>query len=291
MGVLLGLLAAVGYGASDFIAGVAGRRGHSGAVAAVAQPAGIVAAIVAVVAGHAHAPSPGALWWGALSGIGTGAGTMALYWGLSVSRMSIVAPISGVLNAGLPVLAGALIGQHLSALTWAGVAAGIPAVALVSAPPPEDETGGTSRRDGVVAGLAAGAGFALLFIALDQAGTRSGAWPLVPGQTVGTAIILAWLIPARNRPSREAWGPSWRYGIVAGILGGGANLLYLTATGASQLAVVAVVTALYPAATILLARIFFREPWGPVQVAGLAVSAFAIAAVSIGLPAYGSVKI
>lgn len=281
MGVLLGLLAAVSYGASDFIAGAAGRRGHPGLVAAVAQPLGIIAAAVAVVILHARAPSPGALWWGALSGIGTAAGTLALYWGLSVSRMSVVAPISGVLTAGLPAIAGVLIGQRLPPLAWAGVAAGIPAVALVSAQP-GDGPGGTGRRAGVIAGLAAGAGFALLFIALERAGTRAGAWPLIPGQAAGTALIWAWLVPARNRPRREAWGPSWRSGLVAGTLGGVANILYLAATGKGQLAVVAVVTALYPAITVLLARVVFSERWSPVQVAGLVLSAFAIAAVSIG---------
>jgi drug/metabolite transporter (DMT)-like permease len=279
--VLLSLLAALGYGASDFLAGAAGRRGHPGAVAAVGQ-AGVIAAVaLAVVILPARAPSAGALWWGALSGLGTGIGVLALYWGLSVSQMSIVSPVSGVLTAGIPALTGALIGQHLSPLAWAGVAAGIPAVALVSAAP-EGGTGGTNRRDGVIAGIVAGLGFALLFIALDRAGTRAGAWPLLPGELIGTALILAWLIPARNRPRREQWRPSARYGLVAGILGGAASILYLAATGAGQLAVVAVVTALYPGATVLLARFVLRERWSTVQVAGLAVSVFAVVAVSVG---------
>jgi drug/metabolite transporter (DMT)-like permease len=278
VGVILGLLAALAYGTSDFIAGAAGRRGHPAVVAAVTQPLGLLAAALAVVVLSARAPSPAALWWGALSGVGTGVGTLALYWGLSVSRMSVVAPISGVLTAGLPAVAGALIGQHLSVLAWAGVAAGIPAVALVSAQPGD---GPAARgRDGVIAGLVAGAGFALLFIALDRAGTTAGAWPLLPGQALGTVLIWAWLIPARNRPRRGAWGPSARSGLPAGILGGTANLLYLAATGVGQLAVVAVITALYPVFTILLARVVFREPWSRIQVAGMVVSAFAIAAVS-----------
>ncbi|MCL2582044.1 MAG: DMT family transporter [Streptosporangiales bacterium] len=281
MGVLLSLLAAVGYGASDFIAGAAGRRGHPGAVAAVGQ-AGVIAAVgLALVIVPGSAPSAAALWWGALSGLGTGVGVLALYWGLSVSRMSIVSPISGVLTAGIPAVTGAVIGQHLSPLGWAGVAAGIPAVALVSAEP-GDADGGTSRRDGVIAGLAAGAGFALLFIALDRAGTASGAWPLVPGELIGTVLVLAWLIPARNRPRRGQWRPSVRFGLVAGVLGGAASILYLVATGAGQLAVVAVVTALYPGVTVLMARFVFHERWGPAQVTGLMVSAFAIAAVSAG---------
>jgi drug/metabolite transporter (DMT)-like permease len=281
VGIVLSLLAALGYGASDFIAGAAGRRGHPGAVAAVGQAGVIAAVVLAVVILPAPAPSAGALWWGALSGLGTGVGVLALYWGLSVSQMSIVSPVSGVLTAGIPALAGALIGQHLPPLAWAGVAAGIPAVALVSAAP-GDGAGGTSRRDGVIAGIVAGMGFALLFIALDRAGTRSGAWPLIPGELIGTALVLAWLIPPRNRPRRQDWGPSVRYGLVGGVLGGAGSLLYLAATGGGQLAVVAVVTALYPGVTVLLARFVFRERWSAVQVAGLAVSVFAVVAVSVG---------
>jgi uncharacterized membrane protein len=128
----------------------------------------------------------------------------------------------------------------------------------------------------------AGAGFALLFIALDRAGTRAGIWPLVPAELAGTAITAAWLIPKRNRPRRGQWRPSAGYGAVTGILGGLANLAYLAATGKGQLAVVAVVAALYPGVTVLMARAFFRERWGPLQVIGLLISAFAVAAVGAG---------
>lgn len=281
MGVLLSLLAAVGWGASDFLGGVAGRRGHPAAVAIIGQAGviGVVAVALAVV--RAGAPGPAELWWGALAGLGGGVGVLALYWGLSVSRMSVVSPVSGVLSAGLPALAGVLLGQSLSPLAWAGVAAGIPAVALVSAEPGGAD-GGVSRRAGVIAGVVAGAGFALLFIGLDRAGTRAGIWPLVPAELAGTALIAAWLIPKRNRPRRGQWRPSTGPGLLTGVLGGLANLAYLAATGHGQLAVVAVVAALYPGITVVLARFVFREHWGPLQVIGLLVSAFAIAAVSAG---------
>ena len=243
MGVVLALLSALCYGSSDFTAGVGGRRSDPAAVTVVAQPFGLVAAAIAVVALGARSPTAHALWWGALSGVGSGVGTVALYRGLAVAPMSVVAPLSAVLSAALPAVAGLLLGNHLVALAWAGIAIALPAVALVSLQPGE---GHGSRRAGIVTGVIAGTGFALLFIALARAGTSAGAWPLVPGQVIAVLMVAAWAASARNRPGRKAWSQAWRIGVATGVLSGVANLLYLAATGAGQLAVVAVVTALYP---------------------------------------------
>lgn len=279
MGVVLALLSALCYGSSDFTAGVGGRRSDPAAVTVVAQPFGLVAAAVAVIALSARLPTAHALWWGALSGVGSGVGTVSLYRGLAIARMSVVAPLSAVLSAALPALAGLLLGEHLKALAWAGIVLALPAVALVSLQPAGRQG---SRRAGIVTGLVAGAGFALLFIALDRAGTATGAWPLLPGQAVAVMMVVAWAVPARNRPDRKAWSQAWRIGLAAGVLGGMANLLYLAATGAGQLAIVAVVTALYPAVTIVLARLTLHERWSRLQVIGLVASAVAVAAISIG---------
>lgn len=279
MGVLLGLLSALCYGCSDFTAGVGGRRSDPAAITVIAQPFGLIAAAVAVIALSARSPTPHALWWGALSGVGSGVGTVSLYRGLAVAQMSVVAPLSAVLSAALPAVAGLLLGNHLAALAWAGIVIAMPAVTLVSLQP---ANGHGSRRAGIVTGLLAGAGFALLFIALDQAGTAAGAWPLLPGQAVAVIMVAGWAALARNRPDRKAWSRAWRLGMTAGLLGGMANLLYLAATGAGQLAVVAVLTALYPAVTILLARVMLHERWSRLQIIGLIVSALAVAAISIG---------
>ena len=193
--------------------------------------------------------------------------------------MSVVAPLSAVLSAALPAVAGLLLGEHLAGLAWAGIVVALPAVMLVSLQPGQ---GTGSRRAGIATGVAAGAGFALLFIALDRAGTSAGAWPLLPGQAVAALLVLAWAASSRNRPARKTWSQAWRTGVAAGVLGGAANLLYLAATGAGQLAVVAVVTALYPAVTILLARFTLHERWSRLQIIGLIVSAVAVAAISIG---------
>ena len=277
--VLLGLLAALCYGSSDFTAGVGGRRGSPAAITAIAQPFSLAAAGLAIAALSPRSPPSGVLLWGALSGVGGGIGTVALYRGLAVARMSVVAPVSAVLSAALPALVGYLIGEHLRPLAWIGIVIAIPAVALTSAQHAGDEG---SRRAGIAAGIVAGAGFALMFIALDRAGPSAGAWPLVAGQAVAILIVMAWLIPAQNRPGREAWARSWWPGMLAGVLAGIASLLYLAATGVGQLAVIAVVTALYPAATILLARLGLHERWSRVQAAGLLISIAAVTAISHG---------
>jgi uncharacterized membrane protein len=124
--VLLGLLSALCYGGSDFTAGVGGRRSDPSAVTVIAQPFGLIAAAVAVLALSARSPTAHALWWGALSGIGSGAGTVSLYRGLAVARMSVVAPLSAVLSAALPAVAGFLLGNHLAVLAWAGIVMACP---------------------------------------------------------------------------------------------------------------------------------------------------------------------
>jgi drug/metabolite transporter (DMT)-like permease len=274
--VVLGLLAALAYGCSDFIAGVGGRRSSVGRVILTGQPFGLVAAAVALAPFHGTGPSTAALLWGALSGVGSGIGTISLYQGLVVGRMGVVAPLSAVLTAALPAVVGLATGERLSAVAAVGLAVAVPAVALVSWQP----RGGEGSASGVRFGVVAGCGFALLFIALDRAGTQAGAWPLLPGQAVAFLVILPLALRLLDPAARwrRAAGP----GVVSGVLGGTANLLFLAATGAGRLAVVAVLTALYPAVTILLARGLLDERWTRSQAAGLIAAGIAVGLISAG---------
>jgi drug/metabolite transporter (DMT)-like permease len=165
MGALLGLMAAVAYGTSDFAAGVASRRFAPGAVTAVAQIFGLITAAVALVLFPGVGPTAVVLGWGAVSGLGSAVGTLSLYHGLSVGRMSVVATMSAVLTAVIPAVVGLASGDHLSILAIVGIVLAIPAIGLVSWQRKTD--GGTAARAGVIYGVLAGLGFALLFIALD----------------------------------------------------------------------------------------------------------------------------
>ncbi len=295
MAIIFALLCALAYGSSDFIAGLASRHGNTGVVVMIVQPFGLVAALLALAWFGGGAPTASILAWGAVSGVGGGVGAAVFYRGLAVGRMSVVAALSAVISAVLPAIVGTILGQPLSMLTLAGILVAIPAIIMVSWQGGEagknetgknetgkGETGKGSR--GVAHGIVAGAGFALLFIALDRAGTAAGAWPLVPGQIMAILIIIpfAWH-SIRGQPLwRSSIRASLWPSVAAGMLGGAANLLFLAATGRGQLAIVAVISSLYSAVTILLARVIIKERWNRLQAAGLFATAAAIILVSAG---------
>ena len=277
MAIVLGLLSAFAYGSSDFAAGLASRRYAAGPVTGLAQALGITTAGVAVIFFPGVGPRAAALEWGAVSGLGSALGTLALYHGLSVARMSVVATLSAILTAVIPAIVGVVLGNHLAIGTAIGIVIAIPAIGLVSSQ--SQTAAGRPGRAGILYGSLAGLGFALLFIALDQAGTRAGAWPLIPGQLVSLVLIAPFAyrgVIASGSPSLLAIEIT----VGAGVLSGLANLLFLAATGHGQLAIVAVLTALYPAVTVLLARVFLSERWTRLQALGLLTAGAAIILVS-----------
>jgi drug/metabolite transporter (DMT)-like permease len=266
----------VGYGASDFVAGFGTRRSTAVAVSLAGSTFALGAMLVAVPFFGGSGPSLRPMAWGAAAGLGGVIGTVALYQGLAHGRMSVVAPLSGVISAVAAVLAGLAFGDRLSLAQAAGVIVAIPAILLVSSV--RQEVGGP--RSGVTEGLVAGAGFAVVFVALGRAGDASGAWPVVALQAVSVALLgLAVLVRGNAHLGlREAVAP----GAFAGLLGGTSLLLYLVATSHGQLSIVAVLSSLYPAVTILLARVVLHERWSRLQIAGLVAAGAAIALISGG---------
>lgn len=231
----------------------------------------------AVVLFHGSGPSAAALEWGALAGIGGGAGVVFLYEGFAVGRISSVATTSAVLTAVLPVLVGLALGDHLGAGAAIGIVIAIPAIALVSWQPAARE--GQTRGSGTLYGVLSGAGFALLFVALDRAGTRAGAWPLVSCEVAALVPIA----PFAYRALRSAGRPSPKVttlSLGAGLLGGGGSILFLAATKSGQLAIVAVLAALYPVLTVILARVVLSERWTRTQAVGLITAVVAVVLVT-----------
>jgi drug/metabolite transporter (DMT)-like permease len=313
MGVVLALAAAVAYGASDFVGGLLSRRASSYLIAVYAQ----VASAVVVGAAAALLPAPGltagALCWGALSGVGNGLGTVFLYRGLGSGRMSVVAPLSAVGAAGLPVLVGLATGERPPLLALLGIALAVPAIWLISRPAPTPppttekdlqpaarepqqreegsqppEVGETlprpgavvvPKRSGVVDGVLAGVGFAVLFIALGRVHGDAGLWPVAAGQLVAlVSVAVAALVAgvSLRRPGRAGLGAP-----AAGLLGATAVVLYLFATRSQLVSVAAVLTSLYPALTVLAAIAFLRERIGRGQAVGLVAAAAAVSLIAL----------
>jgi len=276
MGVVLALGAALAYGLSDFIGGLASRRTAPWPVATTAALGGLAGAVALAVTFPGE-PTAADLAWGAVSGLGSGAGTVFLYRGLATGRMAVVAPVSAVGAAIVPVVVGLAAGERPSALVGLGILVALPGIWLVARIP---DSGAGERTGGLVDGVLAGLGFGLLFVALGQVPDGAGFWPLGLGQIV-TLITVCLLATAL----RESWRPTaaseW-WGVVAGLVASAAVLMFLLATQTGLLTVAAVLTSLYPAFTILLAALVLREHVYRIQGVGLVLCGVAVALVAAG---------
>jgi drug/metabolite transporter (DMT)-like permease len=279
MGVLFAVASAVCYGLSDFVGGLLSRRVSFVAVALGGQLGGLTLTVILAPAVSASDVTVADLAWGALSGVGTGAGMLFLFRGLSRGAMSVVVPVSAVSGVALPVLVGvALLGDHPPAPSWLGIALAVPALWLVSRTRPGSASPAAAAAG--LDGLIAGVGIALQYVALAQASAPSGVWPVVAGRVAATLAILPLLATAGGGP----W-PGVRRMLGAagtGALAACALILYLAATRRELLVVAVVLSSLYPAVPVLLGIAALRERLSRSQVAGLAGAAAAIALLTIG---------
>jgi uncharacterized membrane protein len=278
MAIILALVSAACYGTSDFLAGLLSRNYAAEPATALVLGLEALGSALAVVIDPGHGPSVRAIAWGVASGIGGGAGALSLYRGFAAGAMTVVGTVSGVLAAVVPVIVGLALGNHLSAGEAIGIAIAVPAIALVSWQPHAEDTAGA--RSGVVYGALAGCGFALLFIGLDRAGTRAGMWPLLSGQAVAFCLVVPFAARKLVHAGRPAVG-DLPYVVSSGLLATGAALFFLLATGHGELSIVAVIAALYPAFTVLLARVVLSERWSALQIVGLLVAAASVVLVSL----------
>ena len=278
MSVLLGLLAAATYGSSDFLAGLASRRLPPIVVTAGAQSLCLLVGLIAVGFYPGDGMSGKILLWGAASGLGSAGGTFALYRGLGGGEMSVVATLSGLLTAVIPVIVGLATGDSLTALAAVGIVAAIPAIGLVSWSGGSGGAGGSGAIWGILAGL----GFGLLFVGYDRAGSDAGAWPLVVAEGVATLTTAGPALLALRGRAAASDRRSLGLLLGAGLLAAAANLSFIIANHHGELAVVAVLTALYPGFTVILARIVLGERWSAAQKLGLVTALVATFLVSLG---------
>jgi drug/metabolite transporter (DMT)-like permease len=308
LAVLLALTSAVSFGGSDYTAGLAARKAGVLRVTLAAEivNAVVVIGVVPFVSSKQLSVLP--LAWGAAAGVGGVTGAMALYLGFRYAAFSVAGTVSGVAAAAFSVLAGLLFGERPSALSLAGIALTVPAIVMVSASsgvPDADlanennvvtattgqddvsrahPTSGAQGRHlaGVAFGLAAGAGFGVFLIGLNRAGSNAGLWPIGAADlaAVITAACIASVAGQLALPQTGTRGLCLLTGIIAAL----GTITYFLATHRGLLAVTAVIYSLYPAWTIVLARVLSGERLTAIRIVGLC-----LAAASIGLIVVGNV--
>ena len=282
LAIILALAAAIGYGGSDFAAGLASRTASVIQVTLLATVTAAVVVLAALPFAAAPQPSGAALAWGAAAGAGGTLGAFALYLGFRHAAFSVAGPLSAVGTAGFSVLAGLLLGERPTALALIGIILALPAIVGVSASAvgPGDEGLGGRPGVGVAAGLVAGACFALLLVGLNRAGSQAGLWPVAAAEVAELAV--AGTVAAVTRNLRVPRGrPGW-LAVTTGATGAAGTILYFFATHDGLLAVTAVLTSLYPASTIVLARIMLGERLTRLRLTGLALAGACVALIAAG---------
>jgi drug/metabolite transporter (DMT)-like permease len=266
-----GLLAATFWGAGDFGGGISAKRLPVFLAVLGAQLVGLAGALVATaLAGEPVPTAPDAAWAVAAAVFGS-VGLAGLYRALADGRMGIVAPITGVLTAAIPVAVGFAISGLPGPVRLAGFGLAIVAILLVSA---ADD--GTTGRGGLLMALGAGIAFGLYSTCIGQ--VESGVFaPLAVSRATSSVLVLAIVLVGRTPIRAPFRGQPRLAGLVAlvGILDLAGNAAFLLAVQAGGLALAAVLGAMYPVATVVLAAAILREPIGRIHAAGIAAAALA----------------
>jgi len=279
MAVFLAGLSALLYGGADFCGGLATRRSPVSSVLALSQLVGLALALAATALLRTPLPGIADLAWGAAAGLCGAAGLAALYTALATTVVAVASPVAAVVGAVIPVGLGVAMGERPGALAWAGIAAALPAIMLLTAGSGSDAPAGASRRAALL-GMAAGTGFGLFFFAVSRTASGSGLWPLVAAR-VSTIALVALAAAVTGRSLRPMSGGVAAL-VAAGTLDMGAHIAFLLASRAGMVSVAAALAALYPGPTVLLARIVLRERLGPLRIAGLALALIGVALISAG---------
>jgi drug/metabolite transporter (DMT)-like permease len=255
------------------------RRAPLLGVVAVTQLVGLFAALIAAGALREPMPSGSDLAWSLVGGAAGMVGISALYRGLAVGRMGVVAPSVGVIGAVIPVVVGFGLEGVPAPAAVAGIAAALVAVVLVTRAPSHDD----DRPSGFAWAVLAGSAIGVFNIAVGQLSDAATFAPLVVMRIVQAVLVVVVIVGWRQPWRLDAW--SLRRVLVVGLLDMGGNVAFIAAAQTGALAIAAVLSSLYPVVTVMLAVGVLHERMTPRHVMGIALTVLAIVLIGIGTAA------
>jgi drug/metabolite transporter (DMT)-like permease len=275
--VVLGLFAALFYGIGDFAGGFAARRHSAVTVLLYSYPVGVVL-MAAMLPFFPGTLTTRVVVFGVLGGISGLLGVSVMYQLMVTAPMNVISPVTAVLAAMVPVIVGVGIGERPQLSAWVGIVLGVVAVVLVSRTT-EDHPHGRMAPRVLALAVLAGFGFGLYFVFLARAGHDSGLWPLVISRIASAVLILP--LAAGMRAYARVRGRMLAWAAAAGTCDALANMFFLLSSRSGLLSLASVLTALYPAFTVILAVGLLREHVSRVQLAGLALAAGSVVLITV----------
>ena len=267
LGILLALGAALGWGTADFLGGLKSRTMAMLAVLLATQVTALLLLAIAVVVFDEPLPAQRFLAYAGAAGLAEGLGVAALYRGLAVGTMSLVAPVASVAPA-VPLIAGLMLGEVPRPVQLVGLFLAVTGVILTSCRERLPRPGKGGVASSTAYGLLSALGFGIFFVALDVASEASIPWALFVARLCAVLALLA--VAATGRFSAAVRRSDLPLLLAIGVLIVLSDAMYATATTLGLLSIVAVVGALHTVVTIGLARLFLRERTAPWQRAGIA---------------------
>ncbi|MHC5797856.1 EamA family transporter [Lacisediminihabitans sp. FW035] len=286
LAVFIGVTAALIFGSADFAGGMAAKRISAVRVTAIGGLSGLVVLVIALPL-FPSVWSSSAVLLGGITGITGALAVVLLYACLAIGPMSILSPLTAVISAVVPVVAGVIRGERLNVLGYVAIVIALVAVVLVGFVPEK----GAVRPSLRALAMAVGSGtlIGVFLILIDLTPDDSGLVPLVVSRGVNAVVMFTAIgigtLWVRRRGATPATSGGWKPGlalaVIAGVIDATANALLLLGLRLGELTVQSVLTALYPAGTILLAAILLRERIAPVQVVGLVLALAAAAMLAL----------
>lgn len=271
---LLSLSAAVTWGAADFCGGIATKRANPFRVVVVAHFTGLLFMIALALIAREPAAATRALIFGTAAGAVGGIGLACFYKSLAVGTMGINAPLSAVITAIVPVVFSFASEGVPNGLRIAGLALALVSIWVIASP----AGGVVHEQRGVGLAVIAGIGFGGFLLLMKMAGPGGVFWPLASARAASFLLMLA--IVLASGAKGETGNSTLRYMIVAGLLDSAANALFVAAAQRGRLDVAAVLSSLYPASTVVLARLVLKERLSRPQAVGMVAALVAVALVS-----------
>lgn len=269
-----GLATILCWGTGDFLGGYAAKRVNAFVLALYAHAGGFALMVTLAVLDGAPYPSRNAALWAIAGGLSGGAALALFYRALASGKMGLTAPVSAVLGAGIPVMVGILTEgmPHTIQLTGFGLAA--LGILLISRP--ED---GVARPEGLSLAVMAGFGFAGFFLFMKQTGNSSALWSATWSRFA--SLVLVAVIVLASKTEKRIPPKLALLGAVAGCLDVSGTALYVRASQTGRLDAAVVLTSLYPAVTVLLARLLLGEHFTAWKTAGIVAAILAVPMIAL----------
>jgi len=221
--------------------------------------------------------------YGATGGLAGLVGLAALYRGLAEHKMGTIAPLSALITAALPILAGFTLEGFPPPAQFAGILIAAPAIYWVSR---EEDSAGPVRLSWQVLKypLLAGLGFGLFFILIDRVTVGAVFWPIVATRAASIAAVFVWMrLSAGRREEAVSSRPGRLLPVIllGGLFDAGGNVFFVLAAQAGRLDIAAVLASLYPAGTVFLAWLILKERLSKTQLLGVAAALVAVVLFSV----------